>query len=145
MLAFSQPAFLVLMALLPISVFIAWPRLVRRASGRLPSSVSRPTLNRRVLMGLLVRLLLLTCIIFALAGMQIVTFNNKLSVAFLVDASDSVGATGRERAMAFVREAARSMRVDGNDQTAVIVFGDDAQVDRSLSAMRDVADPGVQI
>ena len=134
MLAFSQPAFLVLMALLPLSALIAWPRL------KAPGAV-KPLRALRIL----VRLVLLTCIIFALAGMQIVTFNNRLSVAFLVDASDSVGASGRDRAMAFVRQAARAMRTDGNDQAAIIVFGDDAQVERSLSAMRDVADPGAQI
>ncbi len=145
MLSFSQPIFLALLVLLPISALIALPRLLTRrraASGR-PGWKRR--LNRHALIALVVRWAVLTSLIFALAGLQAVQFTNKLAVVFAIDASDSVGPSGVEQAAQFVREALRSMRVDGNDEAAVIVFGADAQIERAMSSMRDLAPIGAQV
>jgi uncharacterized membrane protein len=151
-ITFSQPIFLALLVLLPISVLIALPRLFgrrtidnRRQSGRPSSAVGRRQFNKRSLFSLFVRFGMLTCLIFALAGIQAVQFTSKLAVAFLIDASDSVGPNGREQAAQFVRDALRSMRVDGNDQAAVVVFGSDAQIERALSTVRDLAPLGAQV
>ncbi|GIV85122.1 MAG: VWA domain-containing protein [Candidatus Roseilinea sp.] len=88
---------------------------------------------------------MLTSLIFALAGLQAVQFTNKLAVVFAIDASDSVGPSGVEQAAQFVREALRSMRTDGSDEAAVIVFGADAQIERAMSGMRDLAPIGAQV
>lgn len=151
MIAFSQPLLLVLLALIPLSVYIALPRLVQRRASRAVTARTRAagagriSLNRHALAGLLVRSLLIGAIVLALAGLQIVTLNNRLSVAFLVDVSDSVGGQGRDQALRFVRESLQSMRADGNDRAAVVAFGNEAQVERSLSQLRDVANPSVQV
>lgn len=146
MISFSQPLFLLLLLLVPVSVFIALPRLVKRqkpdARMRLPFW---RRLNRRALGGLLVRCALITTVVLALAGMQAVQYTNKLAVVFLIDASDSVGPAGVESATQFVRDALRTMRLDGNDTAGVVVFGADAQVERAMSDVRDLAPIGTQV
>jgi uncharacterized membrane protein len=108
-------------------------------------SLHTSNLSLQNVFALLVRCLLLASVIFALSGMQTVRATNKLAVAFLIDASDSVGADGRDKAAQFVREALRSMRLDGNDNAAVVVFGADAQIERSMSFARDLAPLGATI
>lgn len=131
-----------LLVLLPLSALIAAPRLFKQSS-----LSSRPArrLNYQALAALLVRWALLTTLILALAGLQAVQFTNRLAVVFLIDASDSVGPDGVERAAQFVRDALRTMRSDGQDQAAVVVFGADAQVERVMSAMRDLPPIGSQV
>jgi uncharacterized membrane protein len=151
MISFSQPVFLLLLLLIPVSVVIALPRLVTRRKTqdarrgeRSAPSVSR-RLNKRALGSLLVRCALITSVVLALAGMQAVQFTNKLGVVFLVDASDSVGPNGVEQATQFVRDALRGMRADGNDEAAVVVFGSNAQIERAMSSARDLAPIGIQV
>lgn len=145
MLSFSQPVFLVLLALLPISALIALPRLFTRRKATGARSAWQRRLNKHALTALAVRWALLTSLILALAGMQAVQFTNKLAVVFVIDASDSVGPGGVEQAAQFVREALRSMRTDGNDAAAVVVFGADAQIERAMSGVRDLTPIGAQV
>lgn len=151
MLSFAQPALLVLLVLLPISIAIAWPRLfitrkMAAAGAALRAApVVRRRLNKRALGALLVRLGLITSVVLALAGTQAVQLTNKLAVVFLIDASDSVGPAGVERAAEFVRDALRTMRTDGSDEAAVVVFGSDAQIERAMSDVRDLAPIGAQV
>lgn len=141
MISFTQPLFLVLLLLIPLSIWIALPRLrVRRRNAPKAYRLSAHTLT-----ALIVRCALLGSIILALAGLQSVRLTNKLAVVFLVDVSDSVGAQGRDSATEFVRNAIRSMRTDGADQAAVVVFGANPQVERSLSNLRDLAPLGAQV
>ncbi|MCL5998262.1 MAG: VWA domain-containing protein [Chloroflexi bacterium] len=137
---FTQPFYLALLVLLPISALIALPRL-RRQRGKGGARLA-PT---HAWAGLLIRSLLLLCIVFSLAGMQSVTYNSKLAVAFLVDVSDSIRASGRDAALQFVRQALGAMRLDGSDKAAVVVFGADAQVERSLSSAKDLTPIGTQV
>jgi hypothetical protein len=58
--------------------------------------------RRRV--ALVVRTLLLTFLVFALAGFRLVLPVDRLATVFVVDMSDSVGNEGREDALAFLRE-----------------------------------------
>ena len=140
MVTFTQPLFLVLLVLLPISAIIALPRL-RRQRGKGGARLA----STHAWAGLFIRSLLLASIIFSLAGAESVTLNSKLAVAFLIDVSDSVGASGRDQALQFVREALQSMRSDGNDKAAVVVFGADAQVERGLSAVKELGDISTQV
>ena len=140
MITFTQPLFLALLVLLPASAFIALPRL-RRQRGKGGAHLA-PT---HAWMGLFIRCLLLSCIILSLAGLQAVTFNNKLAVAFIVDLSDSMRASGRDAELQFVRDALRAMRTDGSEEAAVVVFGADAQVERNMSALQDLPDLSTQV
>ena len=119
---FTAPlALLLLLALIPI---IAWG-LPRTSFRRLRDWTS-----------LLLRCLLFTLIVLALAGMQIVRSADKLAVVFLVDASDSITPSAREAQIAYLREALTAMTVD--DTAAVVVFGANAVVERGLSAVREL-------
>ena len=149
-ISFTQPIFLILLLLIPLSIWIALPRLRKRrqktedrGQKNLQSLISN--LSAQAIFSLVVRCLLLASVVLALAGMQAVRVTNKLAVAFLIDASDSVGADGRDKAQQFVREALRSMRLDGNDNAAVVVFGADAAIERSMSFARDLAPLGTTI
>jgi len=153
MVSFAQPPFLLLLVLIPISVIIAWPRLWQKRrlaasdgrQGRGLSSVSAPRLQPRTLASLLVRCGLITSVVLALAGLQSVQRTNKMAVVFLIDASDSIGPAGVETATRFVRDALHMMRPDGSDQAAVVVFGADAQIERGMSSVRDLAQIGTQV
>jgi uncharacterized membrane protein len=144
---FTQPVFLLLLLLIPLSIWIAWPRLFnhRRKRGAPLAATQRSGINMRSLSALIVRSALLGTVILALSGMQAVRLSNKLAVAFLIDASDSVGANGRENAEDWVRNAMASMRTNGDDLAGIVVFGADAQVERTLSAVRDLAPFGAQV
>jgi len=144
--SFSQPAWLVLLVLLPLSALIALPHLLpgyARIGGRTSGLARR--LDYQALAALLVRWVLLAALILALAGLQFVQFTNRLAVVFLIDASDSVGPEGVEQAAQFVRAALRAMRGDGQDQAAVVVFGTDPQVERAMSTVRDLPPVGTQV
>ncbi len=124
-----------LLVLIPLSIFIALPRLRR--------GLRADVAHAHAWAGLFLRSVLIACVVLALAGVQSVTWTDRLSVVFLVDVSDSVGAAGRDRAAAFIRESLAAMRAGGGalsrDQAAVVLFGADAQIERGLSAFRDLA------
>ncbi len=148
MITFAQPLLLLLLLLIPLSVWIAWPRLFVRRRGLTSTQMkglASPQINRRALASLVLRSLLLATVTGALAGMQAVRFSQKLAVVFLIDGSDSVGATGRDQASDWVRNALATMRTTGDDQAAVIVFGSDAQVERTLTLQRDLAPLGTKV
>ncbi|MCS6774276.1 MAG: VWA domain-containing protein [Anaerolineae bacterium] len=132
MVTFDQPAFLALLGLIPLSVLIALPRLrVRVGQGG-----ARMRLNKRVVVSLTLRSALVTCLACALAGMQVVQPAERLTVVFLVDASDSVGRAGVEQAQSFIAQALRAMRSDGQDRAAVVLFGANTAIERAPSSDR---------
>jgi uncharacterized membrane protein len=77
---------------------------------------------------LAIRTLILSLLVFALAGLQLALPVGRLTTVFVVDLSDSVGGPGRSAALAFVREALDER--PGGDQAAVVAFGRDALVER---------------
>ncbi|HIE38037.1 MAG TPA: VWA domain-containing protein [Anaerolineae bacterium] len=97
----------------------------------------RPT-RARFWAGLGIRLLLLASLVLALAGTQVRRPVDRLTVVFVVDASDSVPAGERERAEALVRQALQAM--PPGDRAAVVVFGADALVERVASEEPTLAD-----
>lgn len=88
-----------------------------------------------VSVGLRVNILLL--LVLSLAGIQIVRDADELAVVFLVDASDSINQEQAEQAETYVRSAIETM--GPNDQTAVILFGANALVDRPMSGLAELA------
>src|SRR5690242_21924717 len=122
---FTQPLGLLLLLLLPLSVWAArssmayMPRARRRAS-------------------LVLRLLLLALLALAAAGTQVVQASDNLAVVFLLDRSDSVALSQQSAAVDWVRGALDQM--GKRDQAAVVAFGAQAVVDRPLTADRTLPD-----
>jgi uncharacterized membrane protein len=97
----------------------------------------RPT-RARFWGGLVLRALLLTLIVLGLAGIQIRRRANTLTTVFLLDVSDSVPADEQARGETFVRQAIQTMPV--GDRAALVVFGQDALVERLAAEERRLPD-----
>lgn len=78
---------------------------------------------------LVVRTVIAVTLVFAFAGIQFVRPVDRLTTVFLLDGSDSMPASTRAQAEAFIRDALQTMPTD--DQAAIIVFGDNALVERA--------------
>src|SRR5688572_123143 len=85
---------------------------------------------------LIVRSLLLSALVFGLAGCQLVLPVDRLATVFLLDLSDSVGNAGREDALAFLRETLTE-RTDG-DVAGIVAFGKGALVERLPGALTEI-------
>jgi uncharacterized membrane protein len=125
-MSFTNPNALLLLLLLPVFVFIGWPRLTYR--------------RRRDIASLIVRLLLVTLLIVGLAGVQVQRTADKLAVVFLIDVSDSVSPAMQSAALEYVRIAADTM--GDKDQAAVIVFGADALVEIPITEELELVQMG---
>lgn len=120
---FDYPLALLLLLALPLFVPVALAHADRSLRGRrIGASV--------------VRLLLLAAAILALAGPAIVSQSDHLATIFLVDGSDSVGPGGVTAARDQIKAALAAM--PQGDRAGIVVFGDNALVERSVSA-----DPGL--
>ncbi len=108
--------------LLPLALgflaYIGWPRIVFR--------------RRRDMLSLVLRGLLVTLVILALAGVQIVRPVQKWAVVFLVDASDSLGAAARSEEEAYLQKALANKPAD--DEWAVVLFGENVSIEKPFSA-----------
>ncbi len=122
-MSFSTPIALVLLVVLPVLAWIGRPRLAYR--------------RRRDLASVLVRLIIVSCLILALAGLQRVQAADRLAVVFLLDNSDSISPAARDQAQTYIRDALSHMSPD--DRAGVIVFGQNALVERPLSNAKDLA------
>ncbi len=85
---------------------------------------------------LAIRVLLLSALVAALAGLQLVLPVDRLAVVFVVDLSDSVGTAGREEALAYLRNSLAGKRDD--DVAGIVAFGGDALVERLPSDLAEV-------
>jgi uncharacterized membrane protein/Mg-chelatase subunit ChlD len=117
-ITFIYPASLWLFLLVPLTVLLAWigPR--------------RPT-RPRFWSGLVLRVVLLSLIILALAGIQLRLQADNLTAVFVLDVSDSIDADARKAGETFIREAIQAM--PSGDKAAIVVFGEDALVERLAS------------
>lgn len=112
---FSHPIWLLLLALIPL----AW-WLERRSLVLLPT-------GRRWL-SFLLRVLIILLLILGLAGVRIQRASDKLTVIFAIDRSESISDAESARALQTVNAALATRRM--KDDAGVIVFGDDALVER---------------
>ncbi len=85
---------------------------------------------------LVIRSLLLSALVLAIAGFQIVLPVDRLATVFVVDLSDSVGNAGRSEALAFLRETLQD-KPEG-DVAGIVAFGKDALVERLPSELREL-------
>jgi len=116
------PLALLLLLLIPLVIYIGWPRVAFR--------------RRRDLASLILRVLILLLLTLALAGAQAVQPADTLAVVFLLDTSDSIPAAGREAQVAYLRDSLAAMPPD--DQAAIVVFGANALVERPMSGVREL-------
>ncbi|MBC8162156.1 MAG: VWA domain-containing protein, partial [Roseiflexaceae bacterium] len=116
--SFIYPAALTLLVLLPLLWALAFALPRRLAASRFWSSLA-------------VRSALLGVLVLSLAGAQVVRPVESLTTVFLLDASDSVSPSLRARAEAFIQAALQAMRP--GDQAAVVIFGENALVERAPS------------
>ncbi|KAA3645637.1 MAG: VWA domain-containing protein [Chloroflexi bacterium] len=122
-MSFSAPWFLLLFLLLPAVIWLGWP------SGRWG--------RIRGFISLAIRAVILSLLILALAGLELNQSGDKLAVVFLVDDSDSMGVEAKAEAAQYVEDAIQEMGPD--DQSAVILFGGEALVERPMSANNNLA------
>jgi Ca-activated chloride channel family protein len=122
-MTFTTPLALLLLIALPIVIYVGFPRIRFRRG--------------RDLVSLLLRALIITLVILALAGMQLVRAADRLAVVYLIDVSDSVGQQAQEAELAYVQQSMAAMRPD--DEAAVVVFGGNAYVERPMSSVRELA------
>jgi uncharacterized membrane protein/Mg-chelatase subunit ChlD len=115
-ITFDNPAALLLLAPL-LAVVIGLYLTSRRRLG----------LGRRRA-ALAVRVLVLTALVAALAGLQIVLPVDRMAVVYVVDMSDSVGTAGRQEALAYLRESLAARK--DQDIAGIVAFGGDALVER---------------
>ena len=85
---------------------------------------------------LAIRLALLSALVFALAGFQLVLPVDRLAVVYVVDLSDSVGTAGREEALAYLRESLAAK--EDEDVAGIVAFGGDALVERLPSDLAEL-------
>jgi hypothetical protein len=114
MISFSQPAYLLLLVLVPYLVAVS-----RHSLSDLRPTRARLALGLRIVIALLV--------VLALAGMQSSRPSKRLAVLFVLDRSDSIPAERREAGVRFVNEAAARMSPD--DTAGVVVFGADPAIE----------------
>lgn len=123
-MTFTTPLALLLFLLIPLLAWMGWP-------------APEPA-RRREGVSLILRLLITLCLILSLAGIQITQGGNNLAVVFLVDVSDSLPKQTVAVEINYVRDAIKNMGAD--DQSAVVLFGADAVVERSMSAARELGE-----
>jgi Mg-chelatase subunit ChlD len=116
--SFVYPNLLWLLLLVPLTAGLA-------LAGR-----RRPTAGR-FWTGLALRALLLAAIVLALAGIQLRTRADTLTAVFALDVSDSIPPDEQDQGEALIREAIAAM--PSGDRAAVVVFGQDALVERIAS------------
>jgi Mg-chelatase subunit ChlD len=116
-IAFESPAYLVLLAGLPL---LWW------SSARVAAVLGRV----RGGMTIALRSLVFVLIVLALAEAQLVHTSHRLTVFYLVDQSLSVAADASDAVLRYVNGAMRAHRAgDDGDRAGVIVFGRDAAIE----------------
>lgn len=108
-----------------------WLLLLLMPLWAIPLYIPRRLVAWRFWTSLGLRSLLLVLLVLSLAGVQFVQSVDQVTTVFLLDSSDSITPSARSRAEAFVQNALRSKRED--DQAAVVVFGENALVERTPS------------
>ena len=114
---FVFPWMLLLLALVPISVWIGLG--IQSLSGL------------RKWSAIALRVVILLCLIGALAGAELIKRNDRLAVFFLVDKSNSIPEDIRLAALDSIRTTAELYMTD-KDEAGLIVFGEDPSIELSV-------------
>lgn len=120
---FTNPLFLI--ALIPIFAGLYWSFFQVQGMAR-----------ARKIRAFVLRGLMSTLLVFALAGPEMYRANKGTCTVFLVDRSDSIRDKDRARQEAFIDEAISKM--PDTDQAAIVVFGGTASIESSPGGRRSV-------
>ncbi len=121
MVSFIEPRYLWLLLLLPPLIWLGL--LGQRSMRRWRTGIS-----------IALRITVMLCLIGALAGTQLVRPVRNLTTIFLLDVSDSVSPAQRARYEQFIAAALTTMPDD--DRAAIVVFGENALIERLPTAER---------
>lgn len=83
-----------------------------------------------------IRAIVVSALVFALAGFQLILPVDRLATVFVVDLSDSVGEPGRASAAAFIRESL--LEKPDDDLAGIVAFGKGALVERLPSDLTEL-------
>jgi uncharacterized membrane protein len=122
-MSFANPTALLLVLLIPYFMWVGRPQLAYR--------------RQRDVVSLTLRLIIILFLIGSLAGAQITRAAEKLTVIFLIDASDSVDPAARQQADNYVKQSLAAMTLE--DRAGLIVFGQNALVERPISSAKEFA------
>jgi Mg-chelatase subunit ChlD len=120
---------------LALAVVLAAEFLVSRRSRGVP--------RRQWRAGAAARLGIAACLLGALLGVALPRGGGRVATVFLVDASDSMGAGGKEEALDWVRSALRDQ--PRGTRAGVVLFGGDARVEVSLAGRARLGAAAVQV
>ncbi|HTK44903.1 MAG TPA: VWA domain-containing protein [Patescibacteria group bacterium] len=123
-LRFEAPIWLLLLIPALVITFVPYLAARRRVGAK----------RRRA--ALAIRTVILSALVLALSGVQLVLPVDRLATVFVVDLSDSIGESGREDALAFMRETLDVM--PEGDQAGIVAFGKDALVERLPEELRAI-------
>jgi uncharacterized membrane protein len=118
----------------PLALLLLVPALALTCALHVASRRRLGAGRRRL--ALAIRTVLLSTLVFALAGFQLVLPVDRLATVFVVDLSDSIGNAGREDALAFLRETLAE-KPDG-DVAGIVAFGREALVERLPSDLAEI-------
>jgi hypothetical protein len=129
---FTDPWWLLAFALLPPLVVLGlWQGQAHtRRNPRGGGDAWRPRVSTAI------RALIVSLVLLALAGAQVVRSAGPLTVIYLVDMSDSVSTAQQEAALAYVRGGLAAKAAD--DRAAVVLFGARAAIARAVSGATDL-------
>ncbi len=118
----------------PLALILLIPALVLTFGLHVASRRHLGSRRRRV--ALIVRTMLLTALVLALAGFQLVLPVDRLATVFVVDLSDSIGNAGREDSLAFLRETLAEK--PNGDVAGIVAFGKEALVERLPADLTEI-------
>jgi uncharacterized membrane protein len=121
----------------PLWLWLALPAVAVVLLGWLAAARVLPR-GRRIA-SLVIRLLIVGCLVGALAGTRLALASDRLSVVFLVDASASMVDATSEELLQFAQAAVEKM--PEGDTAGVVVFGANALVDRLPSQLTELQAP----
>jgi len=114
---FSFPEALLLLLLIPVSVYLAW-KIRSLSPGRKWAAI-------------IMRSIVIACLVGALAGAEMVRKHDKLAVFFLLDHSNSVPVDVRQQSVQWVRDTCKNFKKK-DDHVGVIVFGERPSIELSV-------------
>ena len=118
----------------PLALLLLVPGLLLTLGLHLASR-RRVGIGRRRL-AVVIRAVVLTALVLALAGFRLVLPVDRLATVYVVDLSDSVGTAGREDALAWLRDSLKAM--PENDVAGIVGFGRAALVERLPAEVREI-------
>ncbi|HEX8464667.1 MAG TPA: glutamine amidotransferase [Abditibacterium sp.] len=124
-ISFTNPLALLLLPLFALFfIFVARGSLADLSPAR-----------RNLAVGL--RILVLSLLVFALAGLQFVRFNRDVATMFVLDYSDSIPPGTKSRALEYIQKAVAVKQP--NDRAGIVVFGRDAYIELAPGASKNIS------